>query len=319
MNRQISIVTSRCQASQDESDAAVPSEAPYVPERKVLLPTPTGDGDRGSRRELRPEDKKEDCETIGKPVLSPDECGFYIVTPQGFRIDVVANGGFRIYHYSSRTAVYFAADGDEIAVISSHGRVHRFKDVITGLVGDKIVKMSPRGVTFTAKGKPIVYLVDAAGCKSTTDKFKYLSGDITSEILLRRRDLGAKGRELVQELLKNVSTSESDTYLQRWHIADLVFSVSPTERITVCKPDSRFFASIDPDGGVKVKVDRVTLILRHQFSSFVKFSSDNAFFAEDKTSVEQSAKIENSRLTAKCAFQRATLDEKNQLVLCSFK
>ena len=171
--------------------------------------------------------------------------------------------GVRVYSYGSKTATYFSNNGDEVGVISPHGRVRKYKDVVTGLIGDKMVKMSSRGVTFTAEGKPIVYLVDAAGCKSTTDKFKYLTGDITSQMLLRHQKLGLEGREIIQKVMGNIHREfsvEENIQQDLWYIGDFVFTLTSTGRLTICKPNTRFFIAIDPEGQVKVKIDRSTLI-----------------------------------------------------------
>lgn len=320
MNRQTSIVTSRCGVTGDEdvtTDGKIPTE------RRVLLPNPTGDGDLGTRSFVGVETTEQDKiqktlfpEADEHPVLVPDECGFYLKISHGFRIDFVANGGVRIYNSDTKSAIYFSDNGDEVCVITPYGRVHRFNDVVTGLISDKIAKMSSRGVTFTAQGKPIVYLIDAAGCKSTTDKFKYLSGDITSQVLLRRRDVGSKGRERIQQLMKSVRKEfQEDIQQEVWYISDFIFTLTTSGRLMVRKPDFRFFAVIDPDGSVKVKIDRYTFIFRQRLVSFVKFSATVTSDADKE--VEQSVKIEHSRLIAKCASQRAVLDQNNVLVLSS--
>lgn len=322
MNRQTSIVTSRCQATDEESNVIITeliNEAESV--RRVLLPNPTGDGDSSYHKlgSLTTKSIRKVCDAI--PIISPDGFGFYVILAQKFRVDFVAGGGVRIYNYSSKSAVYFNDMNEEVAAISPYGRVHRYKDIVTGMVEGKVSKMALRGVSFTAQGKPIVYLVDNAGCKSTTDKFRFLFGDMTSQILLRRRLTGPKAKQIVQNLIDEIrkeSDSPEGNGLERWSIANFVFTLTPTGVLTVIKPNSRFYVAIDMNGQVKVKIDRITLILRNQFALFVKFNSGtHNLNGVEVNAAEQSVKIEHSRLTAKCAHQRAVLDQGNQLVLSS--
>lgn len=94
-------------------------------------------------------------------------------------VDISPNQGVRIVNHRKRVSISLSGCGTSMALVHPQGRVFQYNSRIEVQTQDqfsyrpvvKNAKMWPRGVSFTASNYALVYLVDQAGARSTTDTF----------------------------------------------------------------------------------------------------------------------------------------------------
>ncbi|KAK9874376.1 hypothetical protein WA026_002723 [Henosepilachna vigintioctopunctata] len=133
--------------------------------------------------------------TLTKDEIWGDEgyIGGTTVTPHGvislrlhnrIRVDISLDRAIRIVNMKSGIILALNSSGSTSALIHPNGRVYQYGSRVEILAiesqgNNKYAKMWYKGVSFTSDQCALVYLVDSAGTRTTTDTFSDLSSDFT--------------------------------------------------------------------------------------------------------------------------------------------
>ncbi|XP_033255036.1 uncharacterized protein LOC117194617 [Drosophila miranda] len=111
----------------------------------------------------------------------------------GVRIDMTLDKAVRVLNQRSMVAVALSRNCSNSALIHPNGRILQSGakvEIVTydGMKGNNFVryaKMWYKGVSFTSEACALIYLVDTAGTRTTTDTFTDLTKDYTLAVDLR--------------------------------------------------------------------------------------------------------------------------------------
>lgn len=110
-------------------------------------------------------------------------------------VDIAPNQGVRIINHRKRVSMSLSGCGTSMALIHPQGRVLQYNSRIEVQAIDQLsypqpvvknAKMWPRGVSFSATNYALVYLVDQAGARTTTDSFHDLyASNISDSVFIK--------------------------------------------------------------------------------------------------------------------------------------
>ena len=105
----------------------------------------------------------------------------------GVKLDIAANKAFRLKNSFQGSNMALSSCATQMALIHPKGRLLQYGSRIEIQAEDQVsvknAKMYPKGISFTANNCALVYLVDEAGARSTTDQFHDLfAGDIVDKL-----------------------------------------------------------------------------------------------------------------------------------------
>lgn len=93
----------------------------------------------------------------------------------GILLSITANQGIQVVNTKQNVSLALSSCGTQMAVVHPYGRILQYNARIeietVNEVSVKNAKIWPRGVSFTADNCSMIYLLDAAGARTTTDSF----------------------------------------------------------------------------------------------------------------------------------------------------
>ena len=96
------------------------------------------------------------------------------------RVDVSTHSGIRIFNPLQGSTLSLSGCATQMAMVHPKGRLLQYMNRIEVQARDekscKFAKIYPKGVSFSGSNCALVYLVDSAGVRSTTDAFHDLYG-----------------------------------------------------------------------------------------------------------------------------------------------
>ncbi|XP_077527544.1 uncharacterized protein LOC144138882 [Haemaphysalis longicornis] len=101
-----------------------------------------------------------------------------VILRSNMRVDITVEGAIRLVNFEKHCTAAINCFGDKSCICHPCGRVFQERMNVSMATGTRLAKISRRGVTFTALNHGLVYLVDASGTKSTTERFLNLSYDV---------------------------------------------------------------------------------------------------------------------------------------------
>lgn len=81
-------------------------------------------------------------------------------------------------------------------------------------MGRRFAKMWFKGISFSSKNCPLVYLVDAAGVRSTVDRFPEILEENASEVFYSNSRYGYEYVDEASKMLADSSTTNADGSLE---------------------------------------------------------------------------------------------------------
>ncbi|XP_043072008.1 uncharacterized protein LOC6559852 isoform X2 [Drosophila grimshawi] len=123
---------------------------------------------------------------------------------EGVRIDMTLDKAVRVLNQRSMVAVSLSRNGTNSALIHPNGRVLQNGSKVEIVAYDgmksnnfvRYAKMWYKGVSFTSESCALIYLVDSAGTRTTTDNFTDLTKDYTLAVFY---DDSRHGASFVQD------------------------------------------------------------------------------------------------------------------------
>jgi len=108
----------------------------------------------------------------------------------GVRVDVAPNQAIRVFNPQKSVTLALTGCGTQMAMVHPNGRVLQYNNRIEVQVENypsiKNAKMWPKGISFSSNNRALVYLVDAAGARSTTDSFHDLYRENIADTIFDR-------------------------------------------------------------------------------------------------------------------------------------
>ncbi|KAK8770664.1 hypothetical protein V5799_012876 [Amblyomma americanum] len=102
---------------------------------------------------------------------------------QNVRVDISVDRAVRVVNFAMHCTAAFSSSGTRCCACHPCGRVLQEGSDVHMSTGNRLGKISSRGITFTALNHGLVYLVDASGTKSTTERFHDLGYDLPLSML----------------------------------------------------------------------------------------------------------------------------------------
>ncbi|KAL1464913.1 hypothetical protein WDU94_004518 [Cyamophila willieti] len=212
----------------------------YTPEwRKIPSVGSFGDFDRGEVAPLAPlyksipgdlyysnSNTSQDSYTPGMAVATPHGT-MSLRLAHDIKIDISVDSSIRVINKRNNVVIALNQYGCTSAFLHPHGRIYQNGSKVEMLVYDqvsgnnKMAKMWYKGVSFQSDFSALVYLVDAAGTRSTTDTFRDLSPDFSLSVFYEESRHGpAYIQETVSTLQKAIYWV-TDSGVENWKIKDM--------------------------------------------------------------------------------------------------
>ncbi|KRF80369.1 uncharacterized protein [Drosophila virilis] len=145
---------------------------------------------------------------------------------EGVRIDMTLDKAVRVLNQRSMVAVSLSRNGTNSALIHPNGRILQSGskvEIVTydGMKANNFVryaKMWYKGVSFTSESCALIYLVDTAGTRTTTDTFTDLTKDYTLAVFYDDSRHGPSFVPDAQEVIAKSSYSCADDGTEMYDI-----------------------------------------------------------------------------------------------------
>ena len=158
---------------------------------------------------------------------SGDHCSetvTYVVEKEGFlhlqlrsgvSLDIAPNLAVRMRNVRHDSTISLSACSTQMALVHPRGRVLQYGPRVEIQIEDTIsiknAKIHPKGASFTANNCALVYLLDEAGARSTSDMFHDLHASHIADTLF----LESSGRETTKDLAVKAAEKMSEQ-IQYW-------------------------------------------------------------------------------------------------------
>ncbi|KAH8370919.1 hypothetical protein KR093_005540, partial [Drosophila rubida] len=144
----------------------------------------------------------------------------------GIRIDMTLDKAVRVLNQRSMVAVSLSRNGTNSALIHPNGRILQSGSKVEIVTYDgmktnnfvRYAKMWYKGVSFTSESCALVYLVDTAGTRTTTDTFTDLTKDYTLAVFYDDSRHGPSFMPDAQEVVAKSSYSCADDGTEMYDI-----------------------------------------------------------------------------------------------------
>ena len=118
---------------------------------------------------------------LKQPFVAPE--GFVsLFASQDIRVDITANCTIRVS--TPRLSCSVDPSGQNLGIIHPLGLIFKDKRQNNCHIesGVYLTKMATNGIAFTSLRRPFVYMIDASGCKPTSERFHALNYDFVAQI-----------------------------------------------------------------------------------------------------------------------------------------
>ncbi|GLV36908.1 wurstfest [Carabus blaptoides fortunei] len=172
------------------------------------------------------------------------------------RVDMTLDRAIRIMNYKSNIAVAVSASGSTAALLHPNGRVYQYGSRVEILAYDKhtngnnkYAKMWYKGVSFTSDQCALVYLVDSAGTRTTTDSFSDLSQDFSLQVFYNESIHGPSHVQEAMSLLQQSNYWISDEGTDNWIINNIRVSQTVDGLVRIGRNNGKYSLRTSPSNG----------------------------------------------------------------------
>ncbi|CAH0577990.1 unnamed protein product [Chrysodeixis includens] len=185
------------------------------------------------------------------------------VTPHGtvclrlrdrVKVDMTIDGAVRVTNAKNNIILALSRSGAAAALIHPNGRVYHYGSRVEIQArhqqgNNKYAKMWYKGVSFTAEQCALVYLVDAAGTRTTTDTFLDMSQDFTLNVFYNE---SRHGPSYVNEALSLLQTAQywlTDDGIDNWIINNVRVSQTADGLVRIHRCSHKYQLRTSPSNG----------------------------------------------------------------------
>lgn len=176
------------------------------------------------------------------------------------RVDISLEKAVRVMNYKSGIVLALSPTGSSAALLHPNGRVYQYGSRVEILAHDsggnnKYAKMWYKGVSFTSDQCALVYLVDSAGTRTTTDTFSDLSQDFSVNVFYSdspHLDTSAYGSQNISDAFtvlhgSNFWIAEDGT--ENWIINNIRISQTSDGLVRIGRNSNKFSLRTSPTNG----------------------------------------------------------------------
>ncbi|CAG9770169.1 unnamed protein product [Ceutorhynchus assimilis] len=195
-----------------------------------------------------------------------------VISPQGvisirlnerIRVDISPDRAVRVSNGRNGIVLALSSSGASTALIHPNGRVYQYGSRVEIMANDsfgndKFAKMWYKGVSFSSMQCALVYLVDSAGTRTTTDTFNDLSQhDFTLNVLYENASYleqttspttGSLVNEAVSQLA-NTNYWYTEDGTENWIINNVRISQTADGLVRVGRQSNKFCLRTSPTNG----------------------------------------------------------------------
>ncbi|GLV43008.1 wurstfest [Carabus blaptoides fortunei] len=172
------------------------------------------------------------------------------------RVDMTLDRAIRVLNYNRNIAVAVSASGSTAALLHPNGNVYQYGSRVEILAYDKhtygnnkYAKMWYKGVSFTSDQSAVVYLVDSAGTRTTTDTFSDLSEDFSHHVFYNESIHGSSHVEDAKGLLQQSKYWVSKEGTDNWIINQVRVSQTVDGLVRIERNNGQYNLRTSPSNG----------------------------------------------------------------------
>ncbi|XP_049853105.1 uncharacterized protein LOC126334675 isoform X3 [Schistocerca gregaria] len=210
--------------------------------------------------------------------------------------------------YTNNILLALSSSGSSSALIHPNGCVYQYGSRVEILANDangnyKLAKMWYKGVSFTSEKCALVYLVDAAGTRTTTDVFSDMSNDFSLSVFY---DDSCHGLPYIHDCIATLQRAQhwvTDEGIFHWMINSVHISQTQDGLVRVARHSNKYQMRTSPANGTA----SLTTPFVHCTASLGQ--SSHLFVKRG----ERRMHYDGSSFIVRNAGHSAGFDEKNQL------
>ncbi|XP_011503349.1 PREDICTED: uncharacterized protein LOC105366555 [Ceratosolen solmsi marchali] len=170
------------------------------------------------------------------------------------RVDMTIDRAVRVINFKNNIVLSLSDSGFASALLHPNGRMYQHGSRVEILAHDvhgnnKYAKMWYKGVSFTSEQCALVYLVDAAGTRTTTDSFSDMSQDFSVKVFY---DQSKHGPACIQEAAGALSAGQywlTDEGVENWIINNVRISQTPDGLVRIARNSNKYQLRTSPSNG----------------------------------------------------------------------
>uniref|UniRef100_A0A0A9XDU4 Sphingosine-1-phosphate lyase 1 n=1 Tax=Lygus hesperus TaxID=30085 RepID=A0A0A9XDU4_LYGHE len=180
--------------------------------------------------------------------------GSAVATPHGtislrlnhkMRVDLTIDRAVRVINFKNNIVIAMNSNGSACALLHPNGRVHQYGSRVEIMANDtrgnhKFAKMWYKGVSFTSENCALVYLVDSAGTRTTTDNFSDLSQDFSLQVYYSE---SRHGMAFIADAITAIQAAQywvTDEGVENWIINNVRISQAPDGLVRVARNSNKY-------------------------------------------------------------------------------
>ncbi|XP_020281947.1 uncharacterized protein LOC109853843 [Pseudomyrmex gracilis] len=217
--------------------------------------------------------------SIGGPYYAAEETSIYtenwreheaeasaggaVTTPHGtislrlhnrIRVDMTIDRAVRIINFKNNIVLSLSGSGSAAALLHPNGRIYQYGSRVEIVAHDthgnnKYAKMWYKGVSFTSEQCALVYLVDTAGTRTTTDSFSDMSQDFSLSVFYSN---SRHGLACLQEAATHLNTAQywqTEEGVENWIINNVRISQTPDGLVRIARNSNKYQLRTSPSNG----------------------------------------------------------------------
>ncbi|CAH0389490.1 unnamed protein product [Bemisia tabaci] len=170
------------------------------------------------------------------------------------RIDMTIDRAVRVINCKNNIVLALNGVGSAAALLHPNGRVYQYGSRVEILAHDargnnKLAKMWYKGVSFTSELCYVVYLVDTAGTRTTTDTFMDLTQDFSLPVFYSDSRYGPAFINEAVGILQDADYWVAEDGTENWNINNVRISQTPDGLVRIARESSKFLLRTSPTNG----------------------------------------------------------------------
>ncbi|XP_021935202.1 uncharacterized protein LOC110837413 isoform X2 [Zootermopsis nevadensis] len=170
------------------------------------------------------------------------------------RVDMTIDQAVRIINFKNNIVMSLSSSGSAAALLHPNGRIYQHGSHVEILVCDvhgnnKYAEMWHKGVSFTAEHCALVYLVDAAGIRTTTHNFSDMSQDFPLSVFYYDSHHGQSHVQEANYILQASQYWITDEGTENWIINNVRISQTADGLVRIYRNSNKYKVHTSPASG----------------------------------------------------------------------
>lgn len=164
-------------------------------------------------------------------------------------VDITPERAVRLVNFDKHCTAAISCWGDRSCICHPCGRAIQDGVNVDMATGTRVAKISSRGITFTTLNHGLVYLVDASGTKSTTERFQNLSYDLPMSVFYPHSE---RDRDAIEDCVDLISQARHHTSRngdEIWVVGGVRIKQTPWGDVQVSRDSGRRVIWSSPTAG----------------------------------------------------------------------